>query len=423
MSERPIGYRELVLQNANFRYLWLGQIISLLGDWFNLVASAALVATLTESGLAVGTLFMVRMLAPFLVSPIAGVVADRYNRKSILILTDLGRIFTALGFLLVDEPDQVWLLYLFSVLQLGISGFFFPARSAILPDIVPERAVGTANALTSTTWSVMLAFGAALGGLVAGTWGLKPAFLIDAMTFVLSAWCIMRIKLEVQPSLPAEEQQVAVALRQYLDGLRYFKNHRQVAYITLHKAALVLFFGAPLEVVSVVMARDIFVIGEGGSLSLGLMYAMAGIGTGVGPIFARRYTGDRIAALCWAIALAYGVAAVGLWIVGTLDSLQIVLLGIFIRACGSGILWVFSSQILLQVVPGEVRGRVFSSEYALVTLMSAVGAGLGGQYLEVFTIANAVHWMAAVTMLPGIVWLWWLTRNLMGKEDENLFTH
>jgi len=152
-----------------------------------------------------------------------------------------------------------------------------------------------------------------------------------------------------------------------------------------------------------------------------LMYAMAGIGTGVGPIFARRYTGDRIAALCWAIALAYGVAAVGLWIVGTLDSLQVVLLGIFIRACGSGILWVFSSQILLQVVPGEVRGRVFSSEYALVALMSAVGAGLGGQYLEVFTIANAVHWMAAVTMLPGILWLWWLMRNLMGKDDENFF--
>ena len=192
MSERPMGYRELVLRNANFRYLWLGQIISLLGDWFNLVASAALVATLTESGLAVGTLFMVRMLAPFLVSPVAGVVADRYNRKWILILADLGRIFTALGFLMVDEPNEVWLLYLFSVLQLGISGFFYPARSAILPDIVPQHAVGTANALTSTTWSVMLAFGAALGGLVAGTWGLKPAFLIDALTFVLSAWCVAR---------------------------------------------------------------------------------------------------------------------------------------------------------------------------------------------------------------------------------------
>ena len=404
-----MGYWELVKDNANFRYLWSGQIISLLGDWFNLVASAALVATLTESGLAVGTLFMVRMLAPFLVSPLAGVVADRYNRKWILILTDLGRIFTALGFLLVDEPDEVWLLYLFSFLQLGISGFFYPARSAILPDIVPARAVGAANALTSTTWSVMLAFGAALGGVVAGTWGLKPAFLIDAVTFVLSAWCLARIKLEVRRS--TDEQSVAASLRQYLDGLRYLKDHREVAYTTLHKAALVLFFGAPLEVVSVAIARDLFVIGEGGSLSLGLMYAMAGIGTGLGPILARRYTGDRIAALRRAIALAYIVASFGLWIVGTLHSLQIVLLGIFIRACGSGILWVFSSQILLQVVPADVRGRVFSTEYALVTLMSAIGAALGGQYLEVFVIADAVHWMASVTILPGLLWMWWLWRK------------
>lgn len=411
MSERPMGYRELVLRNANFRYLWLGQIISLLGDWFNLVASAALVATLTESGLAVGTLFMVRMLAPFLVSPVAGVVADRYNRKWILILADLGRIFTALGFLMVDEPNEVWLLYLFSVLQLGISGFFYPARSAILPDIVPQHAVGTANALTSTTWSVMLAFGAALGGLVAGTWGLKPAFLIDALTFVLSAWCIARIKLSARPGIVGEEPDVAVATKQYLDGIQYLLRHRQVAFVAMHKAALVLFFGAPLEVISVAVARDVFVIGEGGSLSLGLMYAMAGIGTGLGPIIARRFTGDRIAPLRRAIALAYVIAAGGLWIIGTLDSLQIVLLGIFIRACGSGILWVFSSQILLQVVPGEVRGRVFSSEYALVTLMSAVGAGLGGQYLELFSIVEALHFMAAVTVLPGLLWGWWLYKG------------
>lgn len=406
-----MGYRELVLHNANFRYLWSGQIISLLGDWFNLVASAALVAMLTESGLAVATLFMVRMLAPFLVSPLAGVVADRYNRKWILIVADLGRIFTALGFLLVDEPDEVWLLYLFSCLQLGISGFFYPARSAILPDIVPAHAIGAANALTSTTWSVMLALGAALGGLVAGTWGLKPAFLIDAVTFVLSAWCIVQVKLDVQSGIGAAERSVGAGLRQYFAGLRYLKEHREVAYITLHKAALVLFFGAPLEVVNVAIARDVFVVGEGGSLSLGLMYALAGVGTGLGPILGRYYTGDRIAALRWAIALAYAIAAIGLWIVGTLSSLEIVLFGVFVRSCGSGILWVFSSQILLQVVPGEVRGRVFSSEYALSTLMSAIGAGLGGQYLEIFDIAGAIHWMAAVTLLPGILWVWWLWKN------------
>ena len=96
----PTGYWELVRANANFRYLWFGQIASLLGDWFNLIASAALLAQLTGSGFAIGGLFAVRMLAPFLISPLAGVIADRCNRKYILILSDLFRAVTVCGFLL-----------------------------------------------------------------------------------------------------------------------------------------------------------------------------------------------------------------------------------------------------------------------------------------------------------------------------------
>ena len=158
-SSESIGYRELIHGNRNFRLLWLGQIISLLGDWFNFVASASLIAILTQSGFAVGSLFVVRMLAPFFISPIAGVVADRYNRKYTLIITDLARVVVAFGFLLVRTADDVWLLYVLTALQLGIGGFFFPTRNAILPDVVSSHELGAANALGSATWSVMLALG------------------------------------------------------------------------------------------------------------------------------------------------------------------------------------------------------------------------------------------------------------------------
>src|SRR5690606_31749485 len=100
-----------------------------------LIASAALIAALTQSGSAVGGLCVVRMLAPFLVSPFAGVVPDRYNRKWVLIATDILRGITVLGFLLVQTVDDIWLVYVLSAIQLGLSGFFFPARNAILPDI------------------------------------------------------------------------------------------------------------------------------------------------------------------------------------------------------------------------------------------------------------------------------------------------
>ena len=401
------GYWALARDNANFRYLWLGQISSLLGDWFNLIASAALIAQLTESGLAVGMLFVVRMLAPVLVSPLAGVAADRYNRKHILIAADMGRFFTAAAFLLVRSPEQVWLVYLLSFLQLGIGGFFFPARSALLPDIVRLDQVGAANALTSATWSVMLAIGAALGGLVSGTWGIYPSFVIDALSFIVSALFLSRVRLQVQCRLEGDRT-LQIVIHQYVQGLRYLKQHREIAVTALHKAALVFCFGAPLEVAHVAISRDVFSIGEEGTLGLGIMYAAVGIGTGLGPIAVRCITGDRLDALRWSIALGYALAVAGLLLVAALVSFEWVLLGILIRSFGSGIIWVFSTQILLRLVLPEVRGRIFSTEIAFSMLMSAVGASVGGYYIEWFGIAGTVYMTAFLTLLPCALWVAWL---------------
>ncbi|MGH9318967.1 MAG: MFS transporter, partial [Vicinamibacteria bacterium] len=189
-----VGYRDLIRGNADFRNLWYGQVVSLFGDWFNLIASASLVAALTGSDLAVGGLFVIRMLAPFLVSPIAGVASDRYDKRKLLIATDLVRFVVVLGLLFVREPDQLWLLYALTFVQLAMHGIFFPTRSAMLPEIVTAPELGAANAITSATWSVMLATGAAMGGLVAGVFGVYTAFVVDSLTFLLSAYFIARIK-------------------------------------------------------------------------------------------------------------------------------------------------------------------------------------------------------------------------------------
>ena len=149
-DRRSVGYLELLHKNLNFRNLWTGQVISLLGDWFDLIASASLVSYFTRSGLAVGGLFVIRMLAPFLMSPLAGVLADRYNRKRILILADMARGIVVLGFLLVRTPGQIWLLYTITAIQLALSGLFFPARTAIIPDIVSRAELGVANAIRAS---------------------------------------------------------------------------------------------------------------------------------------------------------------------------------------------------------------------------------------------------------------------------------
>ena len=405
---KPIGYFQLVRQNANFRNLWLGQVVSLMGDWFNLIASAALIAKLTQSGLAVGGLFVARMLAQFLMGPFGGALADRYNRKTILIVTDIARAVIVLGFLFVDEARDVWLLYAFTVLQLGISGIFNPTKDAILPDIVTSQELGTANALNSTTWSTMLALGAALGGLVAGEWGIAPAFVVDSLTFILSAVMIGRIVYTDTPEKPHAAAKTSV-WGQYFDGIRYLTLNGSIFVIAIQKAWMALAVSSAYEIIQVQLSSKVFVLGEGGSTSLGLMYAAVGVGTGISPILARIFTGDREVPLRVAIFLGYLTTAIGLAILSTLASFNTVLFGTFLRGFGVAVVWVFSTQLLMQKLPREVRGRVFGTEYALFTLMNAIGAATGGWLLDAFqtSIPVMLRGMIVLLLILGIHWLGW----------------
>jgi MFS family permease len=402
------GYLDLIQGNRNFRMLWFGQIVSLFGDWFNLIASAALVAQLTQSGLAVGLLFAVRMLAPFLISPLAGVAADRYNRKTLLILTDLTRAVTVLAFLFIREPQHAWLLFALTAVQLGISGVFFPTRTAMLPDLVTESELGAANALTATTWSVLLAVGSAAGGLVAGTLGIYASFVVDSFTFLLSAaliWQIAYRRPEVQGS---EGASLREAIQEYVDGLRYLRKNLDVLVLVLQKAGMSFTIaGGAANVVMVTLSEQVYVIGESGAISLGIIFGVVGAGTGVGPILARKFTGDRELPMRRTIALSYGVSVLGLLLAAQLISFGSVLLGMFLRAFGIGAIWVFSTQLLLQKVSSEVRGRVFATDFALFTLGSATSAWIGGWVLDStgLAVGQVMLWMAGLGLIPWLVWI------------------
>ncbi len=404
-AQATVSYAELLRNNRNYRFLWLGQIASLLGDWFNLVASAALIGLLTQSGLAVGSLFVVRMLAPFLVSPIAGVVADRYNRKHILIAVDLVRAAVVLAFLLVRDPGDVWLLYTLTAAQMAISGFFYPARTSILPELAREGDLGAMNALSSATWSVMLALGAALGGLFSGTFGMYPAFVLDTLTFLISAVLLLQIRMPAAPATLASDTTVAAAVRQYFDGLRYLREHPDVLFIAVQKAINSLWLTSGFQVLVVAISQRVFVVGEGGGIGMGLIFGVAGVGSGLGPILARKLTGDDGPTLKKAISVAYLISALGLAVTAPLVSLPLVLLGTLVRAIGGGIIWVFSTQLLLQNVPRRVHGRVFATEFMFFYLGGAFASSTYGVALDTNLTISAIIWtMTGLTAIPMALW-------------------
>ena len=404
--EKLVGYLELIRTNPNFRGLWAGQVVSLLGDWFNMIAAALLIRNLTESGLALGLLFTIRMLTPFFIAPLAGICADRYNRKHLLIITDIVRAVIVLGFLSVRDANDIWLLYLLVMLLSGVSGFFSPTKSAILPDITTQRELGTANALSATTWSVMCAFGAAIGGLAAGLFGVHTAFIIDGLTFLISAGFLLQIKLP-----PRSSTKKAVRKGPKFTTLRYLLRHPDILFISLHKAAIMLFLYSGFQVAQVEIAKSHFVIGIDGAISLGLMYCMAGIGSGIGPIVTRHWTGDRDAPLRRSISLGYIIGTVGIAITAPLSSLPMVLLGGFIRSIGGGIAWVFSTQLLLQSAPNEIRGRIFGTEFAFFTLMGAIATAIVGATLDIFSVSAVLSGMAALPLIPALLWWLWHARQ------------
>ena len=409
--EKLVGYFELLLSNSNFRWLWAGQVVSLLGDWFNIIASAILIRNLTESGLALGMLFTIRMLAPFFVAPIAGICADRYNRKHLLIITDIVRGLLVLGFLFVRDVNDILLLYFLVALLFGISGFFSPARSAILPDLTSRQELGTANALSATTWSVMLALGAAIGGFTAGLFGVHTAFIIDGLTFFVSAGLLLQIKLPNRSDSKAE-----VRGSSKFTTLRYMFRHPDIFFISLHKAAIALLLSSGFMVAQVEIAKSHFVIGKGGAISLGLMYCMGGVGSGIGPIVARHWTGDRDRPLRRSISLGYLIGTVGLAIAAPLLSLTTVVFGGFVRSVGGGIAWVFSTQLLLQRAPNEIRGRIFGTEFALFTLMGAVATAIVGAMMDMFGVRLVLWGMTTLPLIPAILWWVWQARQSKASE-------
>ncbi len=399
------SYISLVKHNHDFRRLWFSQIISQLGDWFNLIASAALVAQLSGSGLAIGGLFIARLLPPFLLGPVVGVVADRFDRRKILITSDLLRAVIVLGFLLVRTPQNVWLLYVLTVLQLSISAFFEPTRAAILPGIVDYRNLVTANALASVTWSTMLALGAALGGLATAALGITSAFVIDSATFLLSAWFITRLS-DRASLIDTGDQPASAGWGMFVDGLRYLWDRPGTLMVALLKASSALAFGG-IEIVQVTFAEQIFPLGRDASATLGLIYLAVGLGTGLGPVVARRITGDEKSPMYWAIFVGYLAMLAGYLLLGWGASLPIVLLATFIRTIGTGINWVYASSLLQLTVPPSYLGRVFAFDMAMMTLASATStlwAGWASDNLG-WSPHQIALTMGLVSAVTAVIWL------------------
>src|SRR5687768_1541971 len=410
---QPVSYIDLLRRNRSFRQLWLGQVVSQMGDWFNTIALYTIILQLTGSGRDVGLLLVARFVPSFLFGPISGVVADRFSRQWIMIWSDLLRALVVLGFLFVRRADQLWILYVLTVLQLGLSTFFEPAKTAAIPSIVEDRELVAANAISSVTWSAMLTLGAAIGGLMTSCFGTDVAFVLDAATYLLSATLIASIRLPKRKKRERQKLSLGriLGITETVEGIRYVKDRPRVLALLLVKPAWGL--GGGILTLLAVFGERIFPVGKNAATGIGVLFAARGIGTAVGPIVARRISGEGKRRMQNSIGIAFLIGGVFYMAFGAATSFVLALIALGLAHTGGSILWVFSTVLLQRGVEDNFRGRVFAAELALLTLTMALSNYATGELLDRFGLSPRIVaiGIGAFFLLPGLAWFvtqkWW----------------
>jgi MFS family permease len=325
----------------------------------------------------------------------------------------------------------LWIIYVLTVFQLGLSTFFEPAKTAAIPSIVEDRELVAANAISSVTWSAMLTIGAAVGGFITGWFGTNVAFILDAATYLLSAALIARIRLPKRKK--RERQKVTLGrllgTKETIEGIKYVKDRPRVLAALLVKPAWGI--GGGILTILAVFGERIFPVGKDAAQGIGVLFAARGIGTAVGPIVARRIAGEGNRRMQASIGIAFLIAGIFYILFGTATSFIFALVVLGIAHCGGSILWVFSTVILQRAVTDNFRGRVFAAELALVTLTMAASNYVTGELLDRFQISPRIVTVGIgiFFLLPGLTWFvtqrWWdrEERSLRIRVDEQQVVH
>jgi len=400
-TETQGGFRasvSLLRRNRNFRRLYLASVISLGGDWFLLIALFGLMLEITDGqAIAVAFTIAAQELTYFLASPFAGVLADRLDRRRLMIACDLARAVLVLGFLLVRTDEQVWLAYGLLALTAVFAAAFEPASMAAMPNLVDGRDLSIANALSGSLWGTMLAVGGALGGVVAGVFGTDTSIVIDSVSFALSAVLIMRIRVSfAEAREPAERP----TLRQdTVETVRYArKDHRVLALLAVK-------FGWGVAG-GVLVLLPILSLGkfDAGEIGLGLLMAARGVGALIGPFLGRALAGPQDRRLFGAIGAALATFGLGYALLGLAPALVFAMGAVLIAHTGGGAQWTLSSYGLQRVVPDRIRGRIFAVDGALVTLTFGASSILTGWLADAIGAPATAFTMGAIAFGWAVVW-------------------
>lgn len=414
-----IGFTSLLRTNRNYRFMWMGQVVSEIGDHFNNIAVFSLALEHTKSGLVVSGVMLSRAIPAVLAGPIAGVLLDRVDRRRIMIVSDLIRFVIALGFILSVGSSSNWMLYVFSALLMFASPFFTSGRSSILPRIASKEELHAANSLTQTTQWTTLTIGTFLAGFSVMKFGYAGAFVFNALSFLVSAICIWQLRVPegfTARRRELNETEVVRPWQEYKEGLRYMKASPLILGIGLVGVGWASGGGAS-QILFSVFGELVFHRGPDG---ISIIWGCAGLGLLAGAAFA--YTVAKkfsFSAYKTSVVFCYIVHGGAYVLFSQMPTLQWACVFIALSRAAVGVSSISNTSQLLRHVPDEFRGRVFSTMESMTwstMMLSMLAAGVASQYFDPRAIGACA---GAVSSTTAVFWGW---ANWTGRLPEPAVT-
>lgn len=411
-----LTYLQLLGRNRSFRRLWIGQVISELGNWFNFIAVLGLVRVVSNAAPEVTTIILIVRLVPFtLFAPLAGAFVDRWSRRTVMIVTDLLRVAIALGPLLVVSPQDLWIAYVCTGLLSFVGTFFEAAKNAAVPNITGERDLLAGNALMFSSRFLLMSLGAALGGWTAAKVGYSWAFVINAVSFLASAYSVWLVPEEDTRQQPTDGVAVPEKRSRYRgywsdmrEGWSYIVTHAPVATILGTNIVWAVGGGAS-NLIADRLGALVYAEQEGikPDSAVAALYFGAGMGLFLGMMIARRVgayfhlKGTTIGFIGWSLfvqGIFFGVSGLmpTLWASCVLLAISRTLLGAEFAV---------QETLLMRLVPDNLRGRVSTTDRAGEMLIWAFSTGVAGWSLHSISVRTLTLVSGLLSGLSGIMWL------------------
>jgi MFS family permease len=388
----------LLSRNTVFKHIWLAKTGSILGGWFNQVALGQITLTMTGSPTTMGLVLLSRSLPNVVLGPFISPLVDGYSKKTIMYISDVLRTFLALIFPVAYMTDSTTLLYL-GALLLGIAGIMFnPAQQAVLPSIVDKDDLAEANAINSGTSGIVSIIGAIIGGIVASFFHPVICFIINALSYVWSAFCIYKAKWKEKKISNSKKQSYIYNLEQGFIEVSTNKAARAIIIIGISWG----FAGGGYAILIPILGQEVY---DMGGLGIGMLYAIDGLGMLLGAFYVKQFIGPNHKKAIIYYGGAYLTQAL---FFAFMTQFSIFILGAFmllLMRISSGIITPLDSYLLQFYTPDEVRGRVFSLHSSTYLGVMQISYASLGYLVERFGVPTMGIVIGIISFICGLTWL------------------